>query len=595
MKMKNSARYWPVLTILCGVHAFAGEEIAWGDAVDGLRVGITYTKTRIASDEPLMFTVTIKNTSDHALTIPAPEAYMPKAREDMKGFHARPLHPQIEKVSGADKSYSLTGAQDLKTVSTDVRVLKAGEALVLADLPLHEFSFCDGHDDYSGKTTVCRWMLMPDSVYRVSYSFENDASEVAQRKLWTGKAVSAGLEIRMTRPSADGFGLAGVFSLPKTDYFLFEPIHAEFRLTNKGNAQVRFPTGCDYAGTGRHERFSFTAVDDKGVRVKDPVIPSGMGGGLGGNMGVKPGETYTEMLLVNQWCAFERPGKYTLTCKRTVNIVTGGASSDLQEAMLPALPVETTFAITIRDDAKALAARLETLEAQFAGKDSDLAADELAALARARCEAALPLVLKVMNQPGSYQRQALGWLKFFGKDTARARAAMLKAATSADAPVRSDALQVMFDWDDPAVAMLIKNIALESRDAEERRAAVLLCSKRKIDGCLLFLMSMEHDKDAIVRRYLSAALAEYGDKYAIPVLLRLLADPDPDPFIRIWAAGSLGKLGRKDGVPVMIGLLKVEAAKGAHGNIVNTLEELTGKRFAADEDWNKWWETEGKP
>jgi len=81
---------------------------------------------------------------------------------------------------------------------------------------------------------------------------------------------------------------------------------------------IRFPTGGDYRGTGRHERFSFIAADESGRKVEDPIPPSGMGGGLGGNLGPDPGETYTEALLVNAWCAFAKPGKYTITCKRTL-------------------------------------------------------------------------------------------------------------------------------------------------------------------------------------------------------------------------------------------------------------------------------------
>src|SRR5437762_12681186 len=39
-----------------------------------------------------------------------------------------------------------------------------------------------------------------------------------------------------------------------------------------------------------------------------------MGGGIRGSATLKPGGTYDQEIVINQWCGFEKPGKYRVTC-----------------------------------------------------------------------------------------------------------------------------------------------------------------------------------------------------------------------------------------------------------------------------------------
>ena len=167
-------------------------------------------------------------------------------------------------------------------------------------------------------------------------------------------------------------------------------------------------------------------------------------------------------------------------------------------------------------------------------------------------------------------------------------------AERGDPQTKTEALNLLAEWKEADANRLVVK-ALQSTNVEEKRSAVEMCYRQRIDQAFPILMKMGDDKDPLVRRYLSAALAIYGDKQAIPVLLKLLHDPYPDPFIKIWAADALGKLGRKDGVPDMIDLLKREDTKSFRGNIVHTLQDITGKQLEDDYgQWNAWWQSQGK-
>ena len=576
------------LCLLLFATALAAEDIAWGEAAAGLRVGIACAKTQVTVDHQPLFTVILENVTGAELTIPAPASYVAKTHERVTGYFVRPLQPVIEIAHGQKETYSISGGDDLASVSKALRVLKAHETLTLADMPLTAFSYTEGHPDYGNKTAAKRNALRSDSSYRVHFAFENENAELTGTKAWTGTATSGAITIDVARAPAPE-GIEAAFSVDGAEFGLYRPIYTTFTVTNHGPSKVSFATGGDYQFLGRHERFSFKAVDENGQPVPDPIAQSlAIGGGIGGNRSIEPGATYTERVLVNQWCAFSKPGKYVLTCTRTLNFAPSPSIN--WDALMPTLPIETKLTITIRKD-DTLAAYLEQLPERYMHDTRNEARDELGALAHARVAEALPVIAdflknRQLNLPK--RQDIIRWLGLYGKDFASE--ALRQAATADDALTRYLALKHLAEWNDPNAAALILK-ALSSPDDEERQSAVDLCSKHKPDGCFATLLTMADDKNKIVRRYLSAALAKYDDKAALPVLLKLLKDSDTDPFISIWAAGALGKFGRHDGIPVLIALLKDPRTPNYRGNIVMTLEQLTGQKLREDfAEWNAWWE-----
>ena len=217
----------------------------------------------------------------------------------------------------------MTGGRDLTAITHETRTLSPQAIITIPEVTLDENSYAEGHDDYMGKTIVCRWWLLPESVYSVHFGFLNEASESNGNKIWVGNAISGALRIKVTKPSVEGLQIEGGFSIPKDNYFIGEPIYVTFQVVNRGDKSVRFQTGGDYAENGRHDRFSFLAKGASGKEVEDPIRLSemgGCGGDLGGDEDIAPGKAYSETLLLNAHCAFREAGQYTVVGKRTLNL-----------------------------------------------------------------------------------------------------------------------------------------------------------------------------------------------------------------------------------------------------------------------------------
>jgi hypothetical protein len=577
------------------------EEVAWGTPVGRLQIGIASATQRTPANRQPVFTIILKNTSRQTLTIPAASAYMEKSHVRFKGWHMQPLHPKIETVEGAQAAPSMGDGADVKTVGMELVTLEPGQSLTLPDMPLVENGYCSaGCENYHGLTHRTTWWLLPENTYRIRFFYENEQAEVAGKKVWTGKTESGPLTLRVTALPLDDFKVKGGFSLMilKDEYFVGEPIYVIFEVTNTGEIPFSFASGGDYRSSGRHDRFSFTAVDENGEAVPDPIarfringaIP---GGGIGGEALAKPGKTYSERLLVNQWCAFTQPGRYTITCKRMLNLSADPkASLGGLEMLRPALPVETKITITLRRDDRALAKYVESLGATLSGYEHYKAYEEMSVLARAQFEAVLPIISRLARSKGPVQEKAMQWLSYFDKE--KAIPVFMDLIKSSDPKVRMEALRILAEWQVKDVGTLVQD-ALRSPDASERSAAVILCWRSKYADCLPLLLEMADDKDSLVRQYLGSMLAVYGDQRAVPVLLKLLRDPDSNSLTKLGAAVGLGKLGRKDGIAVLIDLLQRDEMKGMRGNIYAALEELTGTKRREDPDeWQAWWQKEGK-
>ncbi len=381
--------------------------------------------------------------------------------------------------------------------------------------------------------------------------------------------------------------LQGGFTLPDKTYFVGEAITATFQVTNKGPSPVCFPVGCDWV-SGRHSRFSIRALDSQGQPVPDTLCfeRSGNGGGLGRNERLLEGGQHIETLLVNKWCAFTKPGKYRITCKRILNVTRGTVASGQPEGTLPAVPIESALDVTIVEDSTRQNAYFESLLA----KPSQDSFELIESLSQARLPEMFPFVLRLLAEDKT-QGIGLEDLCYFGAD--KAVPVLLAQFPKMNPSNRGSVLSHLFEWKIEGIGPLLEE-ALQSNDAGLREQAVNLCSTHPSVGTTALLLKMVEDHDPLVRRYLGAALGASGDPKAIPPLLKLLHSNVPDPFISIWAAGGLKQLNRADGVPVMIALLKDPKAD-CKGNVMETLRDITGKDFSDNRSaWLDWWKSSGR-
>src|SRR2546425_10092895 len=95
-----------LLAVSFDLATISAAEIAWGDAVNGLRLGVSIRDGSLPSEQRPTFTVVIQNISRRLLWIPNPTAFVPAKHPRVDGLFQRPLFPLIEAVRGNAPTYS---------------------------------------------------------------------------------------------------------------------------------------------------------------------------------------------------------------------------------------------------------------------------------------------------------------------------------------------------------------------------------------------------------------------------------------------------------------------------------------------------------
>jgi hypothetical protein len=102
------------------------------------------------------------------------------------------------------------------------------------------------------------------------------------------------------------------FSLVASEVTLHEPVFVDFSIHNGLQEDIAFDLGHD-----RKSNFEFTITKPDGSSFRAPRL-SEEGLGRVGRMSLKPGESYRQKLLVNQWYQFDETGKYKLSVRLVV-------------------------------------------------------------------------------------------------------------------------------------------------------------------------------------------------------------------------------------------------------------------------------------
>ena len=605
-KIARMRRLWAIFFVAGALGILARAEdgaVQWGAPVKGLRIGVSRASTTVVTTENPTFTVTAQNVSGQAMAIPTPETFVEVAHPDSDDYHETPLSPIIRDTGktavapGPSPTYTY-GSEEGKAVKrwpTRVEMLAPGQSATWEAVPLEKNCYFGDRLPPDEKTTVQHYYLKPGRSYEVRFQFANEQAKVCGKAVWTGTAVSGVFAVTATGATAAGTKLTGEFSLPKDRYFLGEPIMVTFKVTNGGKSAVEFPSGGDSRATGRHDRFAITAVDGGGKAVPDPVKAGGMGGGLGCDILLQPGETHTEEVMANHYCAFAAPGIYTITCKRVLNIEPSdkGPGEFSPEEALPTVPIESQLKVTLVDDPAALKSYLDHLALFWRGTQGspETSADEaLLCLALAKNEAAFSMMAGLLDGPPNAQGAAVECLGYYPPE--RAVPVLANHFSKLSQAAKEEALGSFKESPTPLAEPLVA-ACLRDPDARIRADAVDACWRDQYPGCVPILLGMGHDPDSLVRRYVAGALGDSKDARAVPVILKLLHDRDVET--RYFAAFALNQFGRKEGVAAMIEELRDPKAQDYKSNVIYTLTQLTGKNLGENpKKWLSWWEAEGK-
>jgi len=96
------------------------------------------------------------------------------------------------------------------------------------------------------------------------------------------------------------------FIFENSQVVLGEPVFLIFTVQNNLTQNIKLDLGRD-----RKEGFLFIVVFPDGRKVQLPQLSRG-GIAIKGDLSIKPQQTYTQKVLLNQWIEFSSPGKYSL-------------------------------------------------------------------------------------------------------------------------------------------------------------------------------------------------------------------------------------------------------------------------------------------
>jgi HEAT repeat protein len=353
--------------------------------------------------------------------------------------------------------------------------------------------------------------------------------------LLTCLARSSGAEEgrRIKTYEASGVAIEAGFVPDETQIILGQPLFITFTVTTRSKKSYRFFVGGDNRGSVRHNNFRITATDAHGKPVKDPYSYNNFGG-FGKNVVLERGQNYSERLFLGHWCAFDRPGLYTVTCKR---ILKDYGEKPRHEAV----PVTSSFELTIvpfeakqmRDVITGLGKKLRD------GKEQDLCEASLA-LAAIADEQVIPHLALSLSR-GDYQNKlpAIRGLAQFPSDAAAD--ALLIALKDPDHAVRDaggDALRKI-ERLDQALQSLLPDLRHKSPSVRARTAQALGTTKAK--GAFDALLKATHDSEPAVRHAAAIGLGTLGHKEALQPLEGYLEDKDMG--MRVAASKGLRALG----------------------------------------------------
>lgn len=345
----------------------------------------------------------------------------------------------------------------------------------------------------------------------------------------------AGREVSefMAAYNVNGLTVEAGFIPDESQIILGQPLFVTFTVINHSAKPYGFNVGGDSRGSVRHNNFHITAVDREGQAVKDPYSYNHHGG-HGGEITLKGGQAYTERLYLGHWCAFEKPGVYTVTSKRTLEDYG-------QEPRHPKVSVTASFKLKILPpNRKKMREVIVNLGKELPEGEQQAIYEAALGLAEINDEQTIPHLALSLTK-GDYQnkKHAVRGLSRFSSNAAAD--ALLVALKDPDYAVRGAAGEALrkIKKVERALKPLLRQLRHESASIRALAARALGATRAK-PGLLPLIRTMD-DPQAIVRHAAAVALGFLGSKEAIQPLRQHLEDKDMG--MRVAAVKGLRKLG----------------------------------------------------
>lgn len=295
---------------------------------------------------------------------------------------------------------------------------------------------------------------------------------------------------------------------------LGEPAWLSFTITNLSDKSLQILVGGDYQNDfGRPASFTVRAVDSEGRWVTPPEVTPGAAGQIGPRDLPARG-SYTFRLFVPHWALFQRPGTYSLVCRRTLQLIRPAPDGVFAKQPVSEVSVEARAVLTVLPrDEKRLKQRIDELGERMIEAGGDKGADEaLMALSSINDGRVVPYFVRALAIR-SYRQRFIA-VQVFGRFATDESIAGLKMALrfqAADfdgqtaqkagdlaARVRAAAVGALGRMSHPQSAALL--LAQQADPAERVRAAVATAARNlAADDARAVLDALASDSSKSVR------------------------------------------------------------------------------------------------
>jgi hypothetical protein len=175
-------------------------------------------------------------------------------------------------------------------------------------------------------------------------------------------------------------------SLSSSELSLGEPVILDVSLANESPEAVQFDLG-----QNRKENFLFVAARPDGTTVSVPRLRVS-GFSVRGIVSIKPGGTYNQKLVLNEWIDFQTPGKYAIEVRLSSTGQPGSAAAPYETP-----PFRFDLEVLPRDAARLQSVCLSlALQVEQASSSAE-AAESALALSYARDPVAVPYLERVLR------------------------------------------------------------------------------------------------------------------------------------------------------------------------------------------------------
>lgn len=292
------------------------------------------------------------------------------------------------------------------------------------------------------------------------------------------------------------------------EYMLAEPGFVLFKVANLSDRNLRITVGGDYRNRlGRPDSFKVEVAGADGKKVPQPDLGMQKGGMVYGQKVPAKGE-YVFRLFLPQWATFEKPGRYTMTIRRKLELAPDDGT-DLFAQKRDNVEVTATATVTIiPTDAAKLGQIIEKLGATACGRNGDNAEQATMMLAAIHDERVIPHFAALAEMPHSTPRYAA--CRSLGKyNNDQAFESLKKLMTTMGADIRESATTL--------------NLAESGADGV-RHAAIIALGQSPHPKALPLFWSFSTDRYYGVRMTVLHKAAELKSPACLAIIKKMTSD-----------------------------------------------------------------------